>query len=38
MIENIIRESQPKVIRKQTLIYPVNIHQRPPDDDYQQGY
>lgn len=31
--EDKIRESQPKVIRKQTLVYPVNIQQRPP-----QGY
>lgn len=32
-----IRESQPNVIRKQTLVYPANIQQRPPDD-YPQGY
>ena len=32
--EDKIRENQPKVIRKQTLVYPVNIQQRPPDDDY----
>ena len=36
--EDKIRENQPKVIRKQTLVYPVNIQQRPPDDDYPQGY
>lgn len=35
--EDKIRESQPNVIRKQTLVYPANIHQRPPDD-YPQGY
>ena len=35
--EDKIRESQPNVIGKQTLVYPANIHQRPPDD-YPQGY
>ena len=34
--EDKIRESQPKVIRKQTLVYPVNIQQRPPDNDYSR--
>ena len=36
--EDKIRESQPKVIRKQTLVYLVNIQQRPPDNDHPQGY
>ena len=36
--EDKIRESQPKVIRKQTLVYLVNIQQNPPDSDYPQGY
>ena len=36
--EDKIRESQPKVIRKQTLVYPVNVQQRPPDNDQPQGY
>jgi hypothetical protein len=36
--EDKIRESQQKDIRKQTLVYPVNIQQRPPDNDYPQGY
>lgn len=36
--EDKIRESQPKVIRKQTLVYPVSVQQRPPDDDHPQGY
>jgi hypothetical protein len=30
--EGKIRESQPKVVRKQTLVYPVHIQQRPPRD------
>ena len=31
--EDKIRESQPKVVRKPTLAYPVSIQQRPPDDN-----
>ena len=38
MTEDKFRESQPKVVRKQTLVYAVNIQQRPLDDDYPQGY
>ena len=34
--EDKIRESQPKVIRKQTLVYLVSIQQRPPDKDYPE--
>jgi hypothetical protein len=36
--ENKTRESQPKVIRKQTLVYPVNMQQRPPDDEGYQEF
>jgi hypothetical protein len=36
--EGKIRESQPNLIRKQTSVYLVNIQQRPPDNDYPQGY
>lgn len=33
------KESQPKVVRKQTLAYyAVSIQQRPADDDHPQGY
>lgn len=32
------RESQPKVTRRETLVYPVNVQQRPPDDDHPQDY
>ena len=34
--EDKIRESQPKLIRKQTLVYLLSVQQRPPDDD--QGH
>lgn len=33
-----IRESQPKAVRKQILIYLVSIQQRPADDDHPQNY
>ena len=33
-----IRESQPKVVRKQTLLYLVSIQQRPADNDHPQNY
>ena len=36
--EDKIRESQPKAVRKQALVYPVNVQQRPPDNDQPQGY
>ena len=36
--EGKIRESQPKVVRKQTLTYLVSIQQRPPDDNHPQSY
>ena len=36
--EDKFRESQPKAVRKQTLVYPVNVQQRPPDNDQPQGY
>ena len=32
------RESQPKANKKQTLVCPVNIQQRPPDDDHPRDY
>ena len=38
MTEDKIRESQPKVIRKQTLVYPVNIQGWPPPNDYPEDY
>ena len=37
-MEDKIRESQPKAVRKQALVYPVNVQQWPPDDDQPQGY
>ena len=33
-----IKEGQPRVIRKQTLVYLVSIQQRPPDNDHSQSY
>ena len=33
-----IRENQPKVVRKQTLVYLVSIQQSPSDDDHPWGY
>ena len=36
--EDKIRESQPRVVRKQTLVYLVSIQQRPPDNDHPHGY
>ena len=36
--EDKIRESQPKAVRKQALVYPVHVQQRLPDDDHPQGY
>ena len=36
--EDKIRESQPRVGRKQTLVYLVSIQQRPPDNDHPHGY
>ena len=36
--EDKIRESQPKAVRKQTLVYPVHVQQWPPDNDHPQGY
>ena len=37
-IEDKFRESQPKAVRKQTLVYPVQVQQRPPDNDQPQVY
>ena len=36
--EDKIRESQPKVVEKQTLVYLVSIQQRPTDDNHPQNY
>jgi hypothetical protein len=36
--EDKTRESQPRVIRKQTLVYPVSMQQRPAGDDHPQNY
>ena len=36
--EDKFRKSQTKAVRKQTLVYPVQEQQRPPDNDQPQGY